>query len=73
MSCFAISWKHFRSQFAKQIFHKSETEKENYTKRVVLSPLEVKELDAVGKDEEEEENPTNMSNSNSTKEVIFIA
>ncbi|KAK2994425.1 hypothetical protein RJ640_009652 [Escallonia rubra] len=42
-----------------------------YTKEL-LSPLEVEELDAIGKDEEEEEHPTNMSNYYWYKEVMVI-
>lgn len=37
------------------------------------SPLEVKELDSVGKDEEEEEDPTDMSKHHGDKEVMLVA
>nr|GMD54212.1 premnaspirodiene oxygenase-like [Ipomoea batatas] len=36
-----------------------------------LSPLEIKELDAIGKDKAEEKNPGNMNSCNYTKEVII--
>ncbi|KAK3015865.1 hypothetical protein RJ639_006553 [Escallonia herrerae] len=38
----------------------------------LLSPLEVEELDAIGKYEEEEEHPTDMSKDHRYKEVIVI-
>ena len=38
-----------------------------------LSFLEIKELDAICKYEEEENDKSNMSHSNSSKEVIFKA
>ena len=38
-----------------------------------LPPLEVKELNAIGKDEQEEEDPTNMSQRNRSQEIIFKA
>ncbi|KAK2994422.1 hypothetical protein RJ640_009649 [Escallonia rubra] len=37
-----------------------------------LSPLEVEELDAIGKDEEEEEHPTDMGEDHRYKEVMII-
>lgn len=36
-----------------------------------LSPLEIKELDAIGKDKAEQKSPGNMSSCNYTKEVII--
>lgn len=36
------------------------------------SPLEVEELDAVGEDEEEEENPTNMGKHDRYEEIMII-
>ena len=38
-----------------------------------LPPLEVKELNAIGKDKQEEEDPTNMSQGNRSQEIIFKA
>ncbi|KAK3026190.1 hypothetical protein RJ639_040153 [Escallonia herrerae] len=38
----------------------------------LLSPLEVEELDAIGKDEEEEEHPTDMGKDHRNKKVIVI-
>ena len=38
-----------------------------------LSPLEVKELDPIGKDEEEEQDPADMSENYRYKEVMIIA
>ena len=43
----------------------------NQRVEVSLSPLEVKELDAIGKHEEEEEDPTHMSKDYRYKEVMI--
>ena len=37
------------------------------------SPLEVEELDAIGKDKEENEDKANMGHNNCSKEIIFKA
>lgn len=45
----------------------------NGEKKSWSSSLEVEKLDAVGKDEEEEQNPANMGNHNRDKKIMIIA